>query len=472
MALFDGSNAPVIKAYLDTGNRNQGKFILNYSLLGGTDVLGAYTPFSILTKLNINDVRQLTIRRGRTREDQQFQPGQLTLTLDNRSGNYDPEYVLTATVTSASGSGTTVTYTASNSFTVGQIVSVTGLSVSALNLQCQTIVSASSTQFTVSNAATGSVSGASGAARTGYVNQLGQTMLTSNSGIRITATWGGTEYSLYSGYIETMDKDLGLSPSVTITCTDALAQLGKRTALVATNGLLDFDAINKIVTTVNNNLSVSGMPSPFGNYYLSNVPTDTTALEMCSTIANNQLGRFFCNPSNDFVFIKGGYTNTSPATPMLLTDDRTVSNAIEYDDISIIGGEKYLLNTVNVTNTFADATTYTVTKINDVSSGRFGPVPVDVNYYFAYSGDVDTFAQTYADHFANPAYRVNQVGFDALGLSSTTWVSILTSDLGSPVTVKRTPVYMSELTYLSVIEELNHDITPTSWRVSMTLSPQ
>jgi hypothetical protein len=400
MALFDGTNAPVIKAYLDTGNRNSGIFTIGWSLLNGSDTLNSYTPFSILTQIPTNDVKQINIRRGRTREDQQFQPGQLTLILDNRSGNYDPE-------------------------------------------------NPSST----------------------FVSSTGVQMLASGSGIRITATWGGTEYNLYSGYIESMDKDLSLAPTVTITCTDGLAKLGQVVSNFGTLGIPDSYAIDGILSSVDWNGGSS--THAYTTYYLGTVPNNTTALDMCSVIASQQLGRFFATPSGSVKFISGNHANSVPTTPMLLTDNRTVSNAIEYDEISVIGGEKYLLNTVNaVSQVGAPASDYAVTKFNATSVNRFGPHPVDVEYYLFYSADVDTAAQAYADHFATPAYRVDHVGFDALGLSSTTWVSILTSDLGSPVTVKRTPVYMSELTYSSIIEEFNHDITPTSWRVSMTLSPQ
>ena len=62
---------------------------------------------------------------------------------------------LTATITNAVGDGTTVTYTAANTFTAGQTVGVTGVDPVAYNLTSVTIASASSTQFTVTNAATG-----------------------------------------------------------------------------------------------------------------------------------------------------------------------------------------------------------------------------------------------------------------------------------------------------------------------------
>ena len=70
---------------------------------------------------------------------------------------------LSASVTAASANGTTVTYTANNSFSAGQVVSLTGLSTAAFNLQNVTIATASSTGFTVTNSATGtSVTGATG----------------------------------------------------------------------------------------------------------------------------------------------------------------------------------------------------------------------------------------------------------------------------------------------------------------------
>jgi len=71
----------------------------------------------------------------------------------------------TATVTAASATGGVVTYTATNTFTVGQTVSITGLSTTAFNLTNVTIATRSGSQFTVTNAATGTaVTGASATA--------------------------------------------------------------------------------------------------------------------------------------------------------------------------------------------------------------------------------------------------------------------------------------------------------------------
>lgn len=87
MSLYDGTNAPTITVEIDLGK--VGFFTIGTSSLGGTDVLGVMT--SNWTAFPTADVRSLSIRRGRTREDQAVQPGVLNLTLDNRSGAYDPD---------------------------------------------------------------------------------------------------------------------------------------------------------------------------------------------------------------------------------------------------------------------------------------------------------------------------------------------------------------------------------------------
>lgn len=64
-------------------------------------------------------------------------------------------YKQPAQITNVSGNGTTVTYTAANGLTAGQIVSIDGVLPDVYNLQDVVVATASSTQFTVTNGATG-----------------------------------------------------------------------------------------------------------------------------------------------------------------------------------------------------------------------------------------------------------------------------------------------------------------------------
>lgn len=64
-------------------------------------------------------------------------------------------YKQPAEITNITGNGTTVTVTAANGFTVGQTVSIDGVIPPIYNLQNVTVATASASQFTVTNGATG-----------------------------------------------------------------------------------------------------------------------------------------------------------------------------------------------------------------------------------------------------------------------------------------------------------------------------
>ena len=103
----------------------------------------------------------------------------------------------TATVTAASATGGVVTYTATNTFTVGQTVTITGLSTTAFNLTGVTIATRSGSQFTVTSAATGTA--VTGASATATVT----TTTASNPVFTVNAASAGSWSSNYSVKIVT-----------------------------------------------------------------------------------------------------------------------------------------------------------------------------------------------------------------------------------------------------------------------------
>lgn len=82
-------------------------------------------------------------------------------------------YKQPAEITNVTSNGTTVTYTASNGFTAGQTVSIDGVIPPIYNLQNVTVATASASQFTVTNGATGTY--ISGGIATSPVNITGWT---------------------------------------------------------------------------------------------------------------------------------------------------------------------------------------------------------------------------------------------------------------------------------------------------------
>ena len=80
--------------------------------------------------------------------------------------------VVTSTVTAASASAGTITYISANTLSVGQLVTITGLSTTAFNLSGATVASRTATQFTVTNAATGTAVTGATAVATGLATTL------------------------------------------------------------------------------------------------------------------------------------------------------------------------------------------------------------------------------------------------------------------------------------------------------------
>jgi hypothetical protein len=113
-------------------------------------------------------------------------------------------YKQPASITNITGNGTTVTYTATNGFSAGQKVSIDGVLPGIYNLQDVTVNTATTSQFTVTNGATGIY--ISGGLATAPVNITGYTAalqirslpqsptavlsLTSGLGITITGSTG------------------------------------------------------------------------------------------------------------------------------------------------------------------------------------------------------------------------------------------------------------------------------------------
>lgn len=116
-------------------------------------------------------------------------------------------YKQPAEITNVTGDGTTVTYTAVNSFSAGQIVCIDQVMPYIYNLQNVVIASATATEFTVTNGATGNyISGGIATAPvdiTGYDAelQLRSYPASSNAVLTLSTTLGGITITGATGNI-------------------------------------------------------------------------------------------------------------------------------------------------------------------------------------------------------------------------------------------------------------------------------
>jgi len=389
MSLLDGTNAPTISVDFDLGN--QGLFTLGISLLDGTDVLGS-TVTANWSTIATSDIRKMSIRRGRTREDQANQPGALSLTLENYTSQYDPD-------------------NSSNIY-----------------------------------------------AWAGY------SVLSKGMGVRVRATWSGTDYVIYRGYLEQLDTDISLDPVVIMQFTDALAKIGAyNVATISSSYSGDTTA-----TRVSRILDAAGwdasLRSLTGSRTMKPTTYGATALSLSEEANNCEYGRFYADRQGNITLLPYESLLTTPYR-FTLSDSRA-TGTIEYDSISTNPGAKYLVNTVVLTQDNSNSQTAT----NTGSVSRYGTAQKLITAPLLDNADALIMAQIYADKNALPITRVDHIEFDALGIS-TLWASLLQTDLGDNVNVERTTIDARNRTFTSIVEAINLDITPFSWRVGLDLSP-
>ena len=389
MALYDGSNAPTITVEFDTSKL--GYFVLGVSPIGGTDVLGVGT--TIWTAIPTTDIRTLSIRRGRTREDQAVNPGALTLVLENRSSNYDPD-----------------------------------------NL---------SSPYTWD----------------------GYSLLSAGMGVRVSATWSGTTYVIYRGYLEQLDVDESLDPLATFQFTDALAWIGRLTVpAVASSysGDTTSTRLGRILDAVNWD---SSLRSISGSRTMQPTTYGDTALSLGDQVSRCEFGRFYADRSGNVTLLP--YESTFSTPTRLTFSDTRASGTVEYDSIVTNPGAKYIINQVTINQATGLSQTYS----DSNSQGRFGIYQKSYDAPLLDNTTASNLAAIIAGRYSLPKTRVDHVEFDALGLDSSVWTSLLQTDLGDNCTVQRTTVDARTRIFTSLVESIQYDLTPNGWRVGMDLSP-
>ncbi len=147
VATLDYSNLTVVPPVAQTNAAGQATFSITAGAFGGSVQLPAFVAVPIDVQQGTTNLSSpLVAAFGVTPL-----PTSSTVTASPTNN--------TATVTAASGNGTTVTYTAGNSFSAGQVVTVSGLANAAFDLANVTISTSSATQFTVTSPVSGTAAG-------------------------------------------------------------------------------------------------------------------------------------------------------------------------------------------------------------------------------------------------------------------------------------------------------------------------
>jgi hypothetical protein len=281
--------------------------------------------------------------------------------------------------------------------------------------------------------------------------------------VKVTTTYAGIEYGLFSGYISSWDYEWPKGTQyalVTIQADDGFRLLSLSNVDTVTGA-----ATNDLPgTRVNEILDQIGWPATMraistGSRELQNDPGGVrTALGAIQTVEETELGAFYMDVNGNATFRSRGYiSQQATQTAIIYADDGT---GYKYQDIDVAFDDTELSNVVSVTN--HGGTTQTAT---DTAS---------INDYFTRTYTLsELLGKTNADALATatailayrktPRIRIESIGFELTAEYPAPIADTLGLDFGDPIYVVRTQSPTSVLDLRVTVQGIEHTITPDRW---------
>jgi hypothetical protein len=298
------------------------------------------------------------------------------------------------------------------------------------------------------------------------------TLLTPMKKVQITATYSGTTYPIFSGFITsyvTTYPDTSSFDDVAITTIQAvdafrLAQLAQiSTVTGATAGDLSGTRINQILDEIDWPASQRDIDA--GLTTLQADPgTNRTALQALQIATESEYGAIYVDADNNFVFQDRGVTAGSiGGTPTVFADDGT---GIDYFDAT------WILNDVLVFNKA------TITRVGGSPQVALNQASIDKYFLHSYFLDnllmeSDAVALDYAQAYV-ASRQETSIRCDAIVLDlytdnyNTGIIAALDLDFFDPITVLTTQPGGSTIDKTLQIFGVRMAITPNSWKTTFT----
>ena len=288
--------------------------------------------------------------------------------------------------------------------------------------------------------------------------------------VSISATYGGTTYPMFSGFITsyttTTPKNANDVVYTTITSVDALrlaqnAQIATVTG--ATAGDLSGTRINQILDQIAWPTSMRDVDAGLTTMQ-ADPGTARTSLAALQTVTNSEYGAFYVDASGSFVFQDRSVTTASiGGTPTVFNDNGTdigYFNAVWRLDDTLV------FNQANVTRTGG-----TVQSATNAAS---------VEKYFAHTYNIQNllmqtdavaldYAQAYVASRAETSVRCDAIELDLYTDNYNTGIiAALDLDFFDPVTITTNQPGASTLTKTLQVFGVAHNVTPNKWRTTFT----
>lgn len=394
MSIFDGVVAPQIK--------------VEFNLASPLGPKASPTWTQVATDY----VRAISIRRGKTQENQLVQAGECTITFDNRSGDFDP-------------------MNEDSPYWIGPVGTIPGWSYLSRNLPVRVTARWGATDYTIF---------------VGYMEQLSM-----DWGLNPTATLTFTD--AFAWFAQSQIPALPDDPT-----TGRPSPVG--------NG----DAAWYRITRIQSQMTGTPWPSA-----LNTLDTSVDATMYGTTFGADALTLLQqaadCAGARLFITRSGNLRLTpwdgGADLGITLSDDPTNTAAIGYDQIEVDPGSKYLVNWVYVNKVDGTGTSRgRVLALDAASVVRFG---ISQESYTLPVNTAQPLAEKLAYRYSEPIDRVRRISFSNTNLGSK-FFDVLRAELADNIGIQRTTYDGRTVVFECAIEGIEHDITPESWRTAFICS--
>ena len=288
--------------------------------------------------------------------------------------------------------------------------------------------------------------------------------------VSISATYGGTTYPMFSGFITsyttTTPRNANDVVYTTISAVDAtrLAQNAQvSTVTGATAGDLSGTRINQILNTIAWPSSMRDVDA--GLTTLQADPgTARTALAALQTATNSEYGAIYVDASGSWTFQDRTVTVASvAATPVVFNDngsDISYFNAVWRTDDTLV------FNQANITRT--GGTVQNATNADSVAK-YFAHTYNQQNLLMQTDAEALDYARAYVASRAETSVRCDAIELDLYTDNYTAGtVAALDLDFFDPVTITTNQPGSSTLTKTLQVFGVAHSVTPNKWRTTFT----
>jgi hypothetical protein len=283
--------------------------------------------------------------------------------------------------------------------------------------------------------------------------------------LRISATYSGTVYYLFSGYTTEYRYTYPVGQDVayvTVSAFDAFKIFNTSavtTVAGATAGQTSGTRISAILNQISWPTSMRDIDAGTTPTLQADPGTSRSALSALKTVEATEFGAFYMSPAGDAVFQDRAFTASSAgATPTVFNQD---GSGINYAGLKFALDDKQIYNQANITRTGG-----TLQTASDATS---------ITAYFAHTvtmnsllmetdADALNLALAYVASRKDTSIRIDSITLDLMTPSySTGVVAGLSLDYFSPITVTNLQPSGSTITKTLQVQGVSHDITPNSW---------